>query len=410
MAVAGHSDLLPVIIVPGDGSNQLYARLDKPSRVRPWCAQRRPWFRLWLTAASLLNPLDLPCWADNMKLVRSSGVMQNAPGVQTRVQAFGDTSSMEILDPSLPRRVTAVWDSMVHSLVGAGLVRNVSIRGAPYDFRFSPRTDVGFFPALEALIVATSEAHNFRPVVVVTHSLGCLEMHAFLASRSQAWRERYISRWVAIAGPYGGTNSLLRLHASGDNVNLPISALEMREQQRTYETNAWMLPQPALWSTYGPLARTRERDYNVSDLARFLTDVGSTIGAQLLRDMAPLRANFDAPPRVPVDCVFSTGLPTDERFDWRRTKSFDEQPEVGLGDGDGTVNLRSLRICAKWEGAQPEPVDVHVLPGVTHRGMLMEPKVIQLVIAAASRPVVMERPVQPAASDAHRLKDAAASY
>lgn len=377
----------PVVIIPGDASSRIYAKLDKLSVVRPWCVRRtRSWFILWLHAASLLNPLELPCWCDNMRLVRnaSTGAIQNAPGVATRVPAFGDTSGMEVLDPSLPAAVTAVWRTMVERLVGAGLARGVSVRGAPYDFRYAPLTDAGYFSALEALIVATSAQHAGQPVVLVSHSLGCLQAHAFLRSRSEAWRARYIARWIAIAGPYGGTNSLLRLHASGDSVGLPVSALVMREQQRSYETNAWMLPQPSLWADYGPLARTRARDYNASELPRFLADVGSTLGGELLRALSPLRAGYAAPPRVPVDCVFSLGLPTEERADWRGAESFDEQPEVSDGDGDGTVNARSLSVCAGWVAEQAEPVSVRVLSRVTHRGMLMEPEVVQMVVDAAT--------------------------
>jgi len=39
----------PVIIIPGDGSNQLEAKLDKPKVPHFYCSKKADWFRLWLS-------------------------------------------------------------------------------------------------------------------------------------------------------------------------------------------------------------------------------------------------------------------------------------------------------------------------------------------------------------------------
>lgn len=63
----------------------------------------------------------------------------SAPGVETRVPGFGDTSSIEYLDPN-----TKFWDTtnyfhdMVQHFVDKGYVRGKNIVGAPYDWRYSP--------------------------------------------------------------------------------------------------------------------------------------------------------------------------------------------------------------------------------------------------------------------------------
>ncbi|KAJ1620027.1 Lecithin:cholesterol/phospholipid:diacylglycerol acyltransferase, partial [Pavlovales sp. CCMP2436] len=194
----------PVVLVPGDASNQLLARLDKQSGPHWWCRNKADWFRQWLTLTDLLNPVELPCWCDNMKLVlnTTTGLAQNQAGVYTRVPIFGSTSSLEDLDPSIPGHPTSmVWVPMVGALVDAGYVRNASLRGAPYDFRYSPRSDPAYFAQLEALIVETSAAHGGNAVVLVSHSLGCLQVHAFLRTKSSAWKSAYILRWVSIVGP-----------------------------------------------------------------------------------------------------------------------------------------------------------------------------------------------------------------
>ena len=66
--VIGHK-LSPVIIIPGDGGNQIEARLtDKPSAPHWFCAKNSDWFRLWLDPSQLL-PGYVDCWADNMRQV-----------------------------------------------------------------------------------------------------------------------------------------------------------------------------------------------------------------------------------------------------------------------------------------------------------------------------------------------------
>merc|ERR1719253_450127 len=78
------SPAAPVVIVPGDGSNQLQARIDKPSTVSWKCAKKWDWFTLWLDLTSLLALTD--CWADNIKLIydEEKDTLTNNVGVETR--------------------------------------------------------------------------------------------------------------------------------------------------------------------------------------------------------------------------------------------------------------------------------------------------------------------------------------
>jgi len=40
------------------------------------------------------------------------------------------------------------------------------------------------------------------------------------------------------------------------------------------------------------------------------------------------------------------------------------------GDGDGTVNIRSLKGCLRWEGAQKQAVHHKIFKGINHVDML----------------------------------------
>ncbi|GFX80674.1 phospholipase A2 group XV [Trichonephila clavipes] len=91
----------PVILIPGDGGNQLEAKLNKPSTVRFFCAKKTTnYYNIWLNPFNLV-PLVIQCWTDNMRLIYNNETRRttNSPGVDLRVPGFGDTTSMEWLDP-----------------------------------------------------------------------------------------------------------------------------------------------------------------------------------------------------------------------------------------------------------------------------------------------------------------------
>ena len=61
--------------------------------------------------------------------------VSNVQGVETRISSFGGTESIECLDIFC---AVPYMKSLVEFLVASGYERNKDLRGAPYDFRFSP--------------------------------------------------------------------------------------------------------------------------------------------------------------------------------------------------------------------------------------------------------------------------------
>lgn len=62
---------------------------------------------------------------------------RNAPGVETRIPGFGNSSTVEWLDPSM-RSPTGYFKDIVTAMIPLGYERGVTVRGAPYDFRKAP--------------------------------------------------------------------------------------------------------------------------------------------------------------------------------------------------------------------------------------------------------------------------------
>lgn len=59
--------------------------------------------------------------------------------------------------------------------------------------------------------------------------------------------------------------------------------------------------------------------------------------------------------------------------------SIEGSPQLIPGDGDGTVNLRSLEGCKYWQNKQKQRVYSQVFPGVNHMDILRNSNVLNYV-------------------------------
>lgn len=63
----------------------------------------------------------------------------NTPGVTIRIPGFGRSEVVEWIDPSYTKSLAgAYFKDIGNALVARGYQRNVTLRGAPYDFRKAP--------------------------------------------------------------------------------------------------------------------------------------------------------------------------------------------------------------------------------------------------------------------------------
>ncbi|VDP81782.1 unnamed protein product [Echinostoma caproni] len=80
-----------------------------------------------------------------------------------------------------------------------------------------------------------------------------------------------------------------------------------------------------------------------------------------------------------VYCVYGTQVDTAYQLVYRPPTSsipaFPEQkPQLIMGDGDGTVDLKSLQMCHSWPG-----VKVVRIPGGRHRELVGDSRLIDLI-------------------------------
>ena len=88
----------PVILIPGLSGSKVEAKLDKTEVVSRFCAKKSDWFLIWLSLTEM-TPMVIQCFFDNFRLVfnETTGISENAPGVETRIPDFGGTSAIEFL-------------------------------------------------------------------------------------------------------------------------------------------------------------------------------------------------------------------------------------------------------------------------------------------------------------------------
>lgn len=63
-----------------------------------------------------------------------------------------------------------------------------------------------------------------------------------------------------------------------------------------------------------------------------------------------------------------------------------KDPKIDYGDGDGTVNIRSLMGCTKWATTQTQDVYHQVFSDADHMKILRDERVLEYIVQLMERP------------------------
>lgn len=226
----------PIVLIPGDGGNQLHAKLNKTSAPHYFCQLKTSdYFELWLNLQEI-TPYVIDCFIDNIRLEfdNTTKTTYNRDGVDIKIKSFGNTDTVEYLDDS-KYSATMYFGAIVDTLVKKfNYVRGVNIRGAPYDWRKAPNEYDEFYKNFTKLIQDTYELNNQTKVILMAHSMGNPVTLYWLNNYvNQAWKDKYIRSFVSLSAPWGGAVKTLRLMASGDNIDIiVVKPINVRSYQR----------------------------------------------------------------------------------------------------------------------------------------------------------------------------------
>ena len=196
------------------------------------------------------------------------------------------------------------------------------------------------------------------------------------------WKDTYIRDFITMSGVWHGTAKSSKAFVSGDNEGIWIIPNDQgRSSQRTYPSTAWLLPYPSeTWSKKDVLIVTPKRNYTAWDYKELFDDIDYKRGYDMFEEISGLTSALP-PPNVTMHCLYGTNVKTPLQFVYSNSEFPDEQPKTIFGDGDGTVNIKSLMACGRWKGEQSHSVTLKSYYGVEHVQMIKEPSVISYVDA-----------------------------
>ncbi|KAH8863504.1 Group XV phospholipase A2 [Schistosoma japonicum] len=321
----------PIILIPGLGGTQAYCEStinDEKKSFTP--------FNVWL---------NFPVYTITCNVT--------FPG-------WGDTWSVEYLSQHISYEYFAPIVS--EFIKDAFYVRNFTLRGAPYDFRKSPIK-------LRKLIEETYKNGFNRPVVLLGHSMGSIYTLHFLKHQTKRWKQKYIKSFISVSAPFG------------DNFGIFLrSPLPYRDLFRTMTSIIATLPNPKLWSKDEVLIVTPHRNYTVLDYPQYFSDADYLTGYNLFTRFISSFDPLEPPKDVPeVYCIYGSGLLSVEQIIFQSSSLFvssfpNQSPRIIYGNGDGTVNLRSLQVCKKWPSVKVVEISVS-----GHRQILNEKRFIDFL-------------------------------
>ena len=263
------------------------------------------------------------------------------------------------------RGFSTYFSLIVSKVLPFGYIRGENIHGAPYDFRRAANEHADYFMRVRALIETTYANNGNTKVLLVSHSMGSIMMSYFLNQQTQAWKDKYIRSLISLAGVWGGTARAVKVFAVGDNLDSWFLNEKNLLWERTNPSLAWLMPAEGFWTDEEILVQTEKKNFTRTNLGEYFTEMGEPNMAEMVKDTKILLAGFPAP-NVEVFCSHGSKVDTTETVvypegsyppkgkgkklswhsPWPWSWLWSSKPSLIKGDGDGTVNIRSLCVSS----------------------------------------------------------------
>jgi lysophospholipase-3 len=356
----------PIVFIPGDGGSQLEARLNKTTVPHYICSKVSDWFDLWLNI-HLLTPGVIDCLFDNFMLHydNKTRTTRNTEGVEIRPTNFGSLDSVDYLDIS-HWYATDYFHNIIATLEKRnGYVANVDMVGAAYDFRKAPNELADHFVALKSLIEEHYVRNNYRPVTLICHSMGCLNSLYLLNRQTENWKEVYVRRLISLAAPWSGSFKAISAMLYGDNLGIPLlNKSKLQRLQSTFPSLMYLFPKEPAFERDRVLIESPTRNYTLENLDQLFVDMDLLDQREMWHDTRAITKNLTAP-NVELWCLYGSGAQTPSKVIYKDQLKKNNYKEI-QGEGDGTVNLESLRACEFFGAQQEKPVYTHMFESADH--------------------------------------------
>ena len=115
------------------------------------------------------------------------------------------------------------------------------------------------------------------------------------------------------------------------------------------------------------------------NLVNCTTCLVTLMGKEMWKDNKGLISDH-VHPGVDVVCIHGDKKPTPERMLYQKKEEFPDKFEIINGDGDGTVNDVSARICQDWAANNGHKFVGKIIPDIGHLEMAKHDNVIDYVV------------------------------
>ena len=139
---------------------------------------------------------------------------------------------------------------------------------------------------------------------------------------------------------------------------------------------SWLMPNLNHWSSEEIFIKAQNINITRENFEEFYNLLDSTDGLALWKDTKDLVKEL-TPPGVELHCIYSYGMPTIEQLIFINFPT--GNPVKVEGDGDGTVNTRSLELCKQWSNKQNQPVITKSFKRLDHSQIIKDKEVVEYV-------------------------------
>ena len=324
-------------MVPGFGGSQIEQKETGPTILEKHefcCSTHFDWTRTWLVLTDIV-PYAWECFAERVSRNFINNTWNDKQNLFTRNVEGLD--SIAYLDSSnfITRRETIYFANLVSALKDFGY-NDSTLAAAPYDWRLLPFEQKELFDFMKTTIEKLVIDSGGARAIIATHSMGGPYFHYFLTNLvDEKWKQKYVEKWIAVAGPFIGSAKGIQAVLSGYNFGIAIvTNAEGLEVGPYIGTSYYLMPrEDDQWEEV--VTTKKGRKFNSSQISELLSYANVSLGSEKFKASTTLWSNKN--PNVNVVLVSGVNISTDYAYVYD-DDSFSSGPlSVKQGSGDGTV-------------------------------------------------------------------------
>ncbi|KAL7718004.1 1-O-acylceramide synthase [Entamoeba marina] len=339
----------PVFLMHGLLSSSLMIEGDITGELPDECPRTFGPYQIWLNTADIFPFNHTACFLKYItpEWSEAKQSLENIEGANLYYPNYPSVDGIASLAPeeeTIAHTVLRVWHKMISQLERIGYKNGVDLFAPGYDWRYADLKRNDWISQTSEL-VKTAVENSGHKAVFVTHSYGGVMMLEALELFGKDFCDTYIEKVIAISAPYLGAVKMLKSLLSGENEGVPMDPLIFRSFVQGMESTFQLLPNENYWD--GVIMKYQGVEYKGSDMKEILKLVELNLNyAEQIYGESLQRYNYNyVPNNVSLHCLYSGGIETQTYLEYG--ESFEEEPTITYGDGDGSVNSNSLQWCLK---------------------------------------------------------------